>query len=71
MKTALINKIIEDFNSLSLEDREYAVNIIEKQLIDAKREAISIRAKEAAGNYRKGRCQTGTVSDLHKDLNSD
>ena len=71
MKTALINKIIEDFNSLSLEDREYAVNIIEKQLIDAKREAISIRAKEAIENYRKGNCQTGTVSDLHKDLNSD
>ena len=53
MKTESLNKLIEEFNNLSLEDREYAVKVIEKQLIDAKREAISIRVKEAVDNHRK------------------
>jgi hypothetical protein len=71
MKTESLNKLIEEFNNLSLEDREYAVSIIEKQLIDAKREVISIRVKEALGNYKKGICKTGSVSDLYKDLEGD
>ena len=71
MKTESLNKLIEEFNNLSLEDREYAVSIIEKQLIDAKREVISIRVKKALGNYKKGICKTGSVSDLYKDLESD
>lgn len=70
MKTVLLNKIIEEFNNLSLEDREYAVKVIEKQLIDAKREVISIRVKEAVDNYRKKNCKSGTISDLKKDLNN-
>jgi len=70
LKTVLLNKIIEEFNNLSLKDREYAVKVIEKQLIDAKREAISIRVKEAADNYRKKYCKSGTISDLKKDLNN-
>jgi len=42
LKTESLNKLIEEFNNLSLEDREYAVSVIERQLIDAKREAIFI-----------------------------
>ncbi len=71
MKTESLNKLIEEFNNLSLEDREYAVSVIERQLIDAKREAIFIRAKEALGNYKRGNCKDGSVSDLYKDLEND
>jgi len=71
MKVATINKIIEDFNHLPLDDKEYAVEVIGKQLIEAKRMAIAKRAKEAMVNMKKGNSRIGDVKELYKDLESD
>ena len=71
MKVATINKIIEDFNHLPLDDKEYAVEVIGKQLIEAKRMAIAKRAKEAMVNMKKGNSKIGDVKELYKDLESD
>ena len=37
MGSKVLNKLIEDFNLLSLDDKEYALDIAKKQLIEAKR----------------------------------
>ncbi len=66
-----INKLIEDFSHLPLDDKEYVVEIIKKQLIDAKREAIAKRTKKAMTNLKKGMVKRGTVKELYKDLESD
>ncbi len=66
-----LNKLIEDFSHLPLDDREYAVEIIKKQLIDAKREAIAKRTKKAMTNLKKGMVKRGMVKELYKDLESD
>jgi hypothetical protein len=71
MGTATLNKLIEDFGHLPLDDKTYAIEIIKKQLIEAKREAIARRAKEAMANWKKGRIQRGTIKELIKDLESD
>ena len=71
MGNASLNKLISDFNFLPLDEKEYAINIIEKQLIEAKREAIAKRAKKAMSNFRKGAVKKGTVKELHKDLEID
>ena len=71
MNVAKLNKIIEDFNHLPLDDKEYAVEVIEKQLIEAKRAAIAKRAKEAMVNLRKGNSRIGDIKELYKDLESD
>ncbi len=71
MGGASLNKLIEDFNELSFEDRVYAIEIIQKQLIEAKREKIMARAKEAMANLKKGRVKRGSVEDLLKDLDND
>jgi len=52
-------------------DKEYVVEVIEKQLIEAKRAAIAKRAKEAMVNLRKGNTKIGDVKELYKDLESD
>ena len=52
-------------------DKEYAVGVIEKQLIEAKRAAIAKRAKEATVNLRKGNSRIGDIKELYKDLESD
>ncbi|MBI4684763.1 MAG: hypothetical protein HY755_06150 [Nitrospirae bacterium] len=66
-----IDKLIDDFRELPLNDKEYAVDIIRKQLIDAKRESIAKRAKEAMANFKKGMIKRGTTRELYKDLESD
>jgi len=71
MKVATVNKIIEDFNRLPLDDKEYAAEVIKKQLIEAKRLAIAKRAKEAMANLRKGNSKIGNIKELYKDLESD
>jgi ribosomal protein S1 len=68
MSNTTLNKLIDDFSQLALEDKEYAVDVIKKQLIEAKRKAIARRAKEAMTNLKKGMIKRGTVKDLYKDL---
>lgn len=71
MSSSTINTLIEDFSHLKLDDKEYAVDVIKKQLIDAKREAIAKKAKEATANLRKGIVKRGTLKELYRDLESD
>ncbi|MDP2278341.1 MAG: hypothetical protein Q8K51_08975 [Nitrospirota bacterium] len=71
MSSSTINNLIEDFSHLKLDDKEYAVDVIKKQLIDAKREAIAKKAKEATANLRKGMVKRGTLKELYRDLESD
>ncbi len=70
MSSTTLDRLIDDFKQLPLDDKEYAVDIIKKQLIDAKREAIAKRAKEAAANLKKGKVKRGTLRELYKDLES-
>jgi hypothetical protein len=66
-----VNKVIEEFASLPVEDKEYVAGIIHKQLVELGRERISRRAAEAKENVEKGRVRQGTIEDLRKDLEND
>ena len=71
MSIISLSNLIENFSQLPLGDKEYALDIIKKQLIEAKRDAIAKRAKEAMSNLKKGSVKKGTVKDLLKDLEGD
>jgi hypothetical protein len=71
MGTATVNNLIEEFIHLPLDDKEYAAEVIQKQLIEAKREAIAKRAKTAMAGFRKQTTKSGTAKELYKDLESD
>ena len=71
MKNMSLNKLVEHFNELTFDDKEYAVQLIQKQLIEAKREGIIIRAREAMSNLKKGKVKRGSAGDLLKDLEND
>ena len=64
----LINAVIENFEKMSLEDKEYVLNILEKHLIESKRERLYERAKEALRNYAEGNVKKGDFEDLLEDL---
>ncbi|MEW6053112.1 MAG: hypothetical protein AB1552_04875 [Nitrospirota bacterium] len=71
MSSATITKLIEEFNLLPLDDKEFAADIIRKQLIEAKRNAIAKRVKEVQSHLTKGMVKRGTVKDFYRDLESD
>jgi len=71
MSNVTLKKVIEDFKHLPIEEKEYALEIVKKQIIEAKREMIAKRAKEASSNYKKGDIKAGDVKALYKDLESD
>jgi hypothetical protein len=56
---------------LPLDDKEYAAEVIKKQLIEAKREAIAKRAKTAMASSRRKMTKCGTVKELYKDMERD
>jgi len=71
MENAPLSKVIADFSLLPLDDKEYALDIIKKQLIEAKRDAIAKRAKKAMSNFKKGAVKKGSLKELYKDLEID
>jgi hypothetical protein len=71
MRAAGLNKLIEEFSRLPLEDKEYAIDVITKQLIEAKRDAIGRRAKQADANLKKGLVKRGSLKALYEDLEND
>jgi len=71
MGTKTLNKLIEDFGQLPLDDKEYVVDIVKKQLVEAKRDAIAKRAKQTMANLKNGLVRKGTVRDLYRDLEGD
>jgi len=71
VSTATVKNLIDEFIHLSLDDKEYVVEIIKKQLIEAKREAIAKREKTVMASFRKKMTKSGTVKELYKDLESD
>ena len=64
-------QVIDYFGQLPLDDKEDVVDIVKKQLVEAKRDAIAKRDKEAMDNLKKGLVKKGTVKDLYKDLEGD
>jgi len=71
MGDASINRVIEEFERLPLDDKEYVAEILKKQVVELKREKLLLRAEEARRNLELGAAKTGTIKDLFEDLESD
>jgi hypothetical protein len=71
MGSATVNNLIEEFMRLSLDDKEYAAELIHKQLIEVKRDVIAKNAKKAVTAFRKKIARSGTLEEFYKDMESD
>ena len=71
MPTTDINRVIEGFNLLSLDEKEYVAGMIHKQLIEYRREQILQRANDARNDLKQGNVKSGSLQDLYKDLEDD
>ena len=71
MSTTQVSEFIENFDVLSLDDKEFLMDIIEKNYIETKRNELIQRVAEAKQNYIDGNVKTGSIKDLFKDLEDD
>ena len=71
MTGANLNNVLDDFSHLPMEDKEYAFEVIQKQLMKAKRDAIADRAGQAKTSLKKGMVKKGGLKDLREDLEND
>ena len=71
METATINKAYEIYNELSFDDKEMFLDLINKQIVEERRDAIFKRAKEAEKNFSEQKCFTGNVNEIMEFLEND
>lgn len=68
MRVKDINSVIERFEALPLEEKEYTIALMQKAYAEAARKALAQRAKQAARNAKSGKTKKGGAADLRKDL---
>jgi hypothetical protein len=64
-----LNTALEYIDRLDLDDQQYLQEIVQRRIIDARRNALVRRARQALVNERKGLCKSGSVKELLADLN--
>jgi hypothetical protein len=70
MNTTLGN-LLNDFQNLPLQDKEYFFDVVQKQLVEAKRDLLAERIFEAKEHYASGRCKSGGIKEMMEDLEGD
>ncbi len=60
--------LIDAIESLPLDDQSMLVEIINKRIIERRREELVAEVKEACEAFSRGEVKRGTVKDLMKDL---
>ena len=68
---ANLNNLLDEFQKLPLDDKEYLADIMLKQIREMKRESLVIRVSEARENYNQGKYKSGKLKDLMEDLEND
>jgi hypothetical protein len=64
-------ELIESVEALPLDDREILMEIINKRIIEQRRDELEADMEESLEAYRKGEVRVGTVDDLLRDLKED
>lgn len=62
------NEVLELADKLSLEEQETLTEILQRRLIEYRRAKLAKEIQEAQQEYREGRCQPATPSELMKEI---
>ena len=64
-------ELIESVEALPLDDQEILMDIINRRIIEQRRDELVADMEESLQAYRKGEVRIGTVDDLLRDLDED
>lgn len=60
--------VLERIEQLSISDQEALIEIVQKRLIELRRQEIAENARATVQAFREGRASYGTVDDLRREL---
>lgn len=66
--TVSIQKVIEDFETLSLEDQDLLLELIRKRRIERRRAEIARNTTQTLTEIETGKAKQGNLEDLRADL---
>jgi len=61
-------EIVEEVKLLSPDDKLYLKDLLDRILIDEKRELIRTHAEESLSEYKEGKIKFGTIDEMKKEL---
>jgi hypothetical protein len=64
-------EVIESVEALPLDDQQILMEIINRRIIEQRRDELVADMDESLEAYRKGEVRIGTVDDLLSDLDED
>lgn len=65
-----LNEVIEYWETLDIETKEDTLEILQKGLIEDKRDLILDRINEAKSNLISGKTKSGSSKDLFRDISN-
>jgi hypothetical protein len=66
---AAIDNILDEVAKYSVNDKEMILRILEKRLVDEKRDILYKKYKKSVRDYRSGKVKTGSAEDLFDSIN--
>lgn len=64
-------ELIESVEALPLDDRQLLIDIVNKRIIEQRRDELVLDMEESLNAYKKREVRVGTVDDLFRDLDED
>jgi hypothetical protein len=71
MSKSSFQELIESVEALPIEDREILMEIVNKRIIEQRRDELVADMETSLEAYKRGDIRSGTVDDLLKDLEED
>jgi hypothetical protein len=71
MSKSSFQELIESVEALPIEDREILMEIVNKRIIEQRRDELVADMETSLEAYKRGDIRSGTVEDLLKDLEED
>ena len=68
MEQITVNSVVNTFRNLPFPEKEYTLEILQKQMIEEKRILLVHRIREARINVKTGKVKRGSYKELLKDL---
>lgn len=69
--TTVAQEVIEKFDSLPIEEKEFVHDLIEKMITEARREEIYENAEISRKELKDGKLSFGSAQDVLRALNAD
>jgi len=65
----VIDSLLDEVAKYSVPDKEMILGILQKRLIDEKRDLLYRKYKKSVKDYQSGKVKTGSATDLFNAIN--